>query len=123
MRYLLLVLGTLLASPLLANPRSFTLFTGMILSVSYTESSYGLVPPSFDGGPTEIEMADINGDGNIDLISIGDHGSPYVNTDEHGIMVWFGDGTGHWSVTMFGNFGYGGIAVGDVNNDGLLDAG
>lgn len=70
-----------------------------------------------------MEMADINGDGNIDLLSIGDHGSPYINTDQHGIMVWFGDGTGFWSVYMNGNFGYGGIGVGDVNNDGLLDVG
>ncbi|MEO0225958.1 MAG: FG-GAP-like repeat-containing protein [candidate division WOR-3 bacterium] len=68
-------------------------------------------------------MVDVNLDGNIDLISIGDHGSPYVNTDQHGIMVWFGNGQGGWSVYMNGNFGYGGIAVGDVNNDGRPDVG
>ncbi len=38
-------------------------------------------------------------------------------------MVWFGDGTGIWSVHQEGNFGYGGVAIGDVNGDGLLDVG
>ncbi|MEO0135527.1 MAG: VCBS repeat-containing protein, partial [candidate division WOR-3 bacterium] len=39
------------------------------------------------------------------------------------IMVWFGDGRGNWQVYMNGDFGYGGIAYGDVNNDGFLDVG
>lgn len=102
----------------------FSLFFAQhLFGLSYVESSSGLTPPTLDGGRTEVEMADINGDGNIDLLSIGDHGSPFINTDQHGIMVWFGDGNGSWSVYMNGNFGYGGIAVGDVNNDGLLDVG
>jgi hypothetical protein len=92
-------------------------------ALEYVESSSGLVPPSMEGGHTELEFADINADGDVDILSIGDHGSPYVNTDQHGIMVWFGDGTGTWSVFQNGNFGYGGIAVGDVNDDGLLDVG
>jgi hypothetical protein len=89
--------------------------------LTYVESSDGLIPPEMEGGRTEIEMGDVNADGNLDLVSIGDHGSPYVNTDEHGIMVWFGDGTGEWSVYQNGNFGYGGVALGDVNNDGFVD--
>ena len=101
----------------------FILFSQHLSGLSYVESSNGLTPPSFDGGPTEVEMADINGDGNIDLLSIGDHGSPYVNTNEHGIMVWFGDGQGNWNIYQNGEFGYGGIAIGDVNNDGFLDVG
>lgn len=91
--------------------------------LEYVESSGGLSDPQWEGGRTELEMADVDDDGNVDIISIGDHGSPYINTNEHGIMVYFGDGAGSWEVFMNGNFGYGGVALGDVNNDGYMDAG
>jgi hypothetical protein len=91
--------------------------------LSYVESSNGLGDPALEGGRTELEFADIDNDGNVDILSIGDHGNPYVNTQEHGIMTWFGDGLGNWTVYQIGGFGYGGIAVGDVNNDGKWDVG
>ena len=91
--------------------------------ISYIESSNGMALPAWEGGRTELEFADMDQDGNVDVISIGDHGSPGVNTDEHGVMVYFGDGQGHWSIQMTGDFGYGGIAAGDVNNDGFMDVG
>ncbi len=92
-------------------------------SISYVESSVGLEIPGLEKGYTEIEMGDVDGDGNIDLISVGDHGSPNIGTTEHGVMVWFGDGHGGWSVFQYGGFGYGGIALGDVNGDSLVDVG
>lgn len=103
------------------------IFTGLTTfgqpgkSFQFAESSTGMNYPAWESGKTELEFADINMDGYVDILSIGDHGCP--GTQENGIMVWFGDGQGHWSAQMTGNFGYGGIAVGDVNNDGFWDVG
>jgi hypothetical protein len=92
--------------------------------LTYIESSSGLQTVQMESGRTEIKLADVNNDGYKDLLSIGDHGNPYVNTQEHGIMTWFGNGTGaNWNLIQWGNFGYGGIAIGDVNNDGKMDVG
>lgn len=93
-------------------------------AITYIDTSpVGPEFPEWDGGDTELCFADIDLDGDVDFLSIGDHGSPYINTDQHGIMVYFGNGAGGWSINMAGNFGYGGIAVGDVNGDGHLDVG
>jgi len=83
--------------------------------------SAGLENPDKEEGNTELELHDLNGDGHLDIVSVGDHGSPYVNSGEHGIMVWLGSGAGSWTVHQTGNFGYGGCAVGDLDLDGLPD--
>jgi hypothetical protein len=111
MRVVVLVTAVLLAA-------------GSAVGLSYVECSSGFQNnPVLDGGRTELEFADIDNDGNVDILCIGDHGSPYINTQEHGVMVWFGNGQGDWSVFQYGDFGYGGIAVGDVNGDDLWDVG
>src|SRR5712692_8721548 len=74
-------------------------------ALRYVEWSSGLETTRMEGGRTELEFGDVNGDGHVDMVSIGDHGSPFINSDEHGVMVWFGDGRGNWSVFQNGRFG------------------
>jgi hypothetical protein len=89
--------------------------------ITLLEKSNGLDVPSKEKGKTEYELADMNGNGYLDIVSVGDHGSPWFNSDQHGIMIWFGDGQGNWTVQQEGAFGYGGCAVGDLNNNGSMD--
>ncbi|MBN2587789.1 MAG: T9SS type A sorting domain-containing protein [Candidatus Fermentibacteraceae bacterium] len=90
-------------------------------AVNLVSRSAGLEIPLKEAGHTELEIGDINGDGHLDIVSVGDHGSPFINSDEHGIMVWLGDGGDTWPVVQTGEFGYGGCAIGDLNNDGFMD--
>ncbi|MFI5217956.1 MAG: T9SS type A sorting domain-containing protein [Bacteroidia bacterium] len=90
--------------------------------LSFIIDSISFSSLDLEGGKTIITIADLNQDGNPDLFSIGDHGSPYVNSPQHGISLWFGNGTGTgWTLYQTGDFGYGGISAGDLNNDGLMD--
>lgn len=93
--------------------------------LSYTVDSAGFQSLlDFEGGDCEFEFADINDDGHLDILCVGDHGSPFINTQQHGITIFLGNGTGTgWTLVQNGDFGYGGIAVGDVNNDGFKDVG
>ncbi len=89
--------------------------------LTYVESSAGTLPPQWEGGRTTLAIADLNLDGHPDIVSIGDHGSPNINSQLHGVSVWFGNGAGAWTSFQTGNFGYGGVAVGDLNWDGKPD--
>jgi len=93
--------------------------------LTYVESSSGIEQGiAFESGRGDLKIVDMNNDGYPDIISLGDHGNPSTITGQHGIMIWFGNGTGaNWSLAQYGNFGYGGICAGDVNNDGKMDIG
>jgi len=91
-------------------------------ALTYVDATTGLDTPTLDTGRTDLALVDVDLDGHVDVVSIGDHGSPHIGSPQHGIMVWFGDGNGDFEVVQVGEFGYGGIAIGDVNGDGLNDA-
>ncbi len=98
-------------------------FAGVRSQITYTVDKNAFLGVSLEGGNTQARLADVDGDGHLDVVSIGDHGSPNTGGSENGIMVWFGDGTGtnfQFYQDMSG-IGYGGCAVGDINNDGKQD--
>lgn len=90
-------------------------------ALGFTEITGAISTLALDGGFLEIEAGDVNADGHPDLVSVGDHGSPFINTQQHGVTVWLGDGAGGWTLHQTGNFGYGGVALGDADGDGLMD--
>jgi hypothetical protein len=92
--------------------------------INYTQITTGLNTVTYEIGYTELELADMNNDGNLDIVSIGDHGSPNINATEGGVMVWLNNGNGtSFTLKKTGSLGYGGIAVADINNDGKKDVG
>jgi hypothetical protein len=97
--------------------------TGARAQLTLIQRSIGLDALDWEEGHTELELGDANGDGHLDILSVGDHGNPNVNSTETGVLCYLGDGAGSWEIHEFGNFGYGGLGLGDLNRDGFLDLG
>lgn len=92
----------------------------ILTTPTYISSSNGL--PTIGQWRYDTRIGDVNNDGRLDIIRLRGH-DDFIPEDK-GFQIWLGDGTGNWTKTSIpnGNFGYGGTAVGDFNNDGFLDA-
>ncbi len=103
-----------------------TVYLGDCSGVNWKESPAEGLPSAKNPGPdddneagwaVQVRLADINKDGHLDIVA-----SYYK-----GPRVWLGDGKGHWKPSSAGLpeptiYGlYRGIAVADVNGDGLPD--
>ncbi|HRW78405.1 MAG TPA: hypothetical protein P5207_07010, partial [Candidatus Sabulitectum sp.] len=58
--------------------------TSSVQAVTLMDRSDGLEVPQLETGKTELEIGDIDGDGNLDIVSLGDHGNP--GSGQEGIM-------------------------------------
>lgn len=82
--------------------------------------SMGVVPTSYAslsnrGGARQLVVADVNGDGHLDILFGGYY--------DHGVVVLLGQGNGHFTLApLAGQAGsIGGLAVADFNGDGKMD--
>ncbi|MFH1984963.1 MAG: FG-GAP-like repeat-containing protein [Pseudomonadota bacterium] len=80
---------------------------------------YQIASPVEIGTYYGVGTADINMDGNLDIVAA----NGTLSGVQNGIQVWLGDGTGHWPKES-GPTNYGpyiDVAVYDFNKDGFLD--
>ncbi len=69
--------------------------------------------------PLEITLADLNSDGNLDLVAANNQGGYYGRSVT--VQLGNGDGTFQSSVGYFAGYNNFGVAVGDVTGDGSPD--
>jgi len=87
------------------------------------------VGPMVSGQFTDLAVADVNGDGNPDIVSsrrgglgaeVGDQDGYWRQTG--GVQIWYGDGTGRWEPEVLSTASDAeSVTVADVNGDGRLD--
>ncbi|HEX5236715.1 MAG TPA: VCBS repeat-containing protein [Silvibacterium sp.] len=84
---------------------------------SFTPSFIQMVPPDFStpGGPFDVKLADVNGDGHLDIIASGRNRSPNE-------LIFLGDGKGNFQLKQDLVVRYPGTpVVQDFNGDGRPD--
>ncbi|MDT8377022.1 MAG: FG-GAP-like repeat-containing protein [Mariprofundaceae bacterium] len=85
--------------------------------------------PMVAGAFTDLAIADMNGDGNADIVASrrGGLGARSDKNDEHwrqvgGVQIWYGDGTSRWEPEVLpADADAESVTVADVNGDGRLD--
>jgi len=109
-----------------ATDEDYALGMGVVVAIGDGNGGFQLVsntpytstiqnPFEFQPYPTYIQMTDLNGDGNLDLI--------YTNTEYSTVGVMFGNGDGTFQTPLeypSGGYAYG-LALADVNGDGAVD--
>jgi len=86
---------------------------GVLLATA--DGKFGHVWTYYSGGtfPVAIALADVNGDGNLDVL--------VANFENIGLLLGNGDGTFQGAQKIFGSNRVHGIALADLNGDGKLD--
>jgi hypothetical protein len=72
--------------------------------------------------PRELAVADVNGDGILDLI-VGNEGDPFNSGQDSGVAILLGNGDGTFQAARQYALGFYvlSVAVGDFNGDGIQD--
>ncbi len=86
-----------------------------LLDATLTPAQPPLQPQPVGAEPTAVVTADLNHDGNLDLVT-ADNGDGTI-----GVLLGNGDGSFRTAVTYFAGNGVTAVAVGDLYGDGNLD--